>query len=52
VTEGGCFRSSTSTGSLDARHIMWSLQDGCEQHSLSEQSIKPSVGTAEVYLNG
>lgn len=43
VTEGGCFRRRTSTGSLLARHMMWSEQDGCEQHSLSEQSVIPSA---------
>lgn len=42
VTDGGCLRSRTSTGSLDDKHIMCSAHTGCEQHSLSEQSIMPS----------
>lgn len=35
-------RSRTSTGSLDDKHIMCSAHTGCEQHSLSEQSVMPS----------
>lgn len=42
VTDGGCLRSKTSTGSLDVIHMMCWAQTGCEQHSLSEQSINPS----------
>lgn len=42
VTDGGCLRSSTSTGSFDDRHMMCSEHTLCEQHSLSEQSIIPS----------
>lgn len=42
VTDGGCLRSSTSTGSFDERHMMCSVQTGVKQHSLSEQSIMPS----------
>jgi hypothetical protein len=29
---------------------MWSLQEGCEQHSLSEQSVIPSVERAQTQL--
>uniref|UniRef100_A0A1A9UDU9 Uncharacterized protein n=1 Tax=Glossina austeni TaxID=7395 RepID=A0A1A9UDU9_GLOAU len=42
VTEGGCLRNKTSTGSLEDKHIICSAQAGCEQHSLSEQSVMPS----------
>ena len=42
VTDGGCLRNRTSTGSLDDKHMMWSVHTVCEQHSLSEQSIIPS----------
>src|SRR3989442_1778663 len=42
VTEGGCFRSRTSTGSFAVMHIKWSRQLGSSQHSESEQSAIPS----------
>lgn len=54
VTDGGCLRSSTSTGSFDDRHMMCSAHTLCEQHSLSEQSIIPSDKKRdffEIYLN-
>ena len=41
-TEGGGFRSSTSTGSARKTHMMLSEQDGCEQQFESAQSTRPS----------
>lgn len=42
MTEGGCFLRSTSTGSLEAKHMMCSAHSGRLQHSESEQSVMPS----------
>lgn len=50
VTEGGCFRKSTSTGSFDDKHIMCSEHTLCEQHSLSEQSINPSAAICQLTI--